>query len=161
LTVGASTARLWRTLERDWTERAGRRLGPWLFARDELHQQRLSSSTLNHRFSRLRDQAGAPGATLHRLRHSVATFLVARGQILHAQARLGHRDAATTLRGYSYALPLTDQHVADAIDAHLDRPVTTGAAPAPHEPSDPAFCPATGDLWRRENRRSVCRGERH
>jgi integrase len=146
LTVGASTARLWRTLERDWTERAGRRLGPWLFARDELHEQRLSSSTLNHRFSRLRDQAGAPKATLHRLRHSVATFLVARGQILQAQARLGHRDAATTLREYSYALPLTDRNVADAIDAHLDQPVTTETALEPHDASDPTFCRATGDV---------------
>ena len=146
LTVGASTARLWRTLEHDWNERAGRAVGPWLFAREELHQQRLSSSTLNHRFSRLRDQAGTPGATLHRLRHSVATFLVARGQILQAQARLGHRDAATTLREYSYALPLTDRNIADAIDAHLDQPVTTDAARRPHDANDPAFCRATGDV---------------
>jgi integrase len=144
LTVGASTARLWRTLERDWTEQAGPRLGPWLFGRDEFHGQRLSSSTLNHRFSRLSDEAGAPGATLHRLRHSVATFLVARGQILQAQARLGHRDA-TTLREYSYALPLTDHNVAYAIDAHLDQPVPTDAARAPQEASDPVFCRATDE----------------
>lgn len=38
---------------------------------------------------------------------------VGRGEILQAQARLGHRDAATTLREYSYALPGTD--TADAI----------------------------------------------
>jgi integrase len=49
----------------------------------------------------------------------VATFLVARGQILAAQARLGHADAATTLREYAHALPLTDGAVADAIDRHL------------------------------------------
>ena len=60
------------------------------------------------------------GASLHRLRHSVATFLVARGEILQAQARLGHADAATTLREYAYALPLTDCDVADRIDRHLD-----------------------------------------
>ncbi|MBW3651425.1 MAG: tyrosine-type recombinase/integrase [Actinobacteria bacterium] len=142
LTIGASTSRLWGTLEHDWTERATRPLGPWLFARDQLHDQRLSASTLNHRFARLRDQADAPGATLHRLRHSVATFLVARGQILQAQARLGHRDAATTLREYSYALPLTDRNVADAIDAHLDQPVNTDAVRAPQEATDPAFCRA-------------------
>jgi integrase len=59
-------------------------------------------------------------ATLHRLRHNVATFLVSRGEILQAQARLGHADAATTLREYAYALPLTDQNAADAIDHHLD-----------------------------------------
>jgi integrase len=70
--------------------------------------------------ARLRDRAEVPNATLHRLRHNVATFLVARGEILQAQARLGHADAATTLREYAYALPPTDQNAADAIDHHLD-----------------------------------------
>lgn len=77
--------------------------------------------TLGHRFTRLRETAGIPDATLHRLRHSVATFLVARGEILHAQARLGHADAATTLREYAYALPLTHGSVADALDRHLEQ----------------------------------------
>lgn len=72
----------------------------------------------------IRDQAGAKGATLHRLRHNVATFLVSRGQILQAEARLGHADAATTLREYAYALPLSDGSVADAINDHLDLPPT-------------------------------------
>jgi integrase len=122
LTVGASTARLWRTLEADWSARCYDQRGPWLFARDISHHRRLTAGALNHRFQRLRDEVGVPKATLHRLRHSVATFLVARGQILQAQARLGHRDAATTLREYAHALPLTDQNVADAIDRHLDEP---------------------------------------
>jgi integrase len=74
------------------------------------------------RFDQIRDAAGVPEATLHRLRHNVATYLVAHGQILQAQARLGHADAATTLREYAYALPLTDATVADALDAHLNRP---------------------------------------
>ncbi|MDE0777172.1 MAG: hypothetical protein OSB43_12940 [Nocardioides sp.] len=37
------------------------------------------------------------------------------------QARLGHADAATTLREYSYVIPGTDNHIADHIDHHLDR----------------------------------------
>lgn len=120
LTLGASTARLWDTLEADWRTRARHGLGPWVFARDNAHQQRLSAGALDHRFRRLRDQAGVPGASLHRLRHNVASFLVDRGEILQAQARLGHRDAATTLREYAYALPLTDGKAADAINDHLD-----------------------------------------
>jgi len=85
---------------------------------------------------------------LHRLRHSVATFLAARGQILQAQARLGHRDAAPTLRDYSYALPLTDRNVADAIDAHLDQPVTTETALEPHDASDASICTETPcSIW--------------
>ncbi|MGD9991034.1 tyrosine-type recombinase/integrase [Pseudonocardia sp.] len=53
---------------------------------------------------------------LHRLRHTVATVLVGRGDILQAQHRVGHRDAATTLRIYSHALPLTDAQAAQTLD---------------------------------------------
>lgn len=59
---------------------------------------------------------GYPDVTLHRLRHSVATALVSRGDILQAQYRLGHRDAATTLRTYSHVLPLTDADAAATLD---------------------------------------------
>jgi len=120
LTLGFATARLWRTLEQDWGRRSEAALGPWVFSPETTHSRRLSNAALGHRFERLRDYAGVPGASLHRLRHNVATFLVARGEILQAQARLGHADASTTLREYAYALPLTDQSVADAIDDHLD-----------------------------------------
>lgn len=120
LTVGLGTAALWQALAQEWADRSGPDVGPWLFSRDPEHHERLGASTLGHRFARVRDAAGEPEATLHRLRHSVATFLVARGQILQAQARLGHADAATTLREYAYAVPLTDESVADAIDRHLE-----------------------------------------
>ena len=60
--------------------------------------------------------AGHPDVTLHRLRHTVATTLVSQGDILQAQYRLGHRDAATTLRIYSHVLPLTDQDAAATLE---------------------------------------------
>ena len=60
-----------------------------------------------------------PDAALHRLRHTVATVLLADGQVLAAQGRLGHADAATTLREYADALPATDTAVADTIDSAL------------------------------------------
>jgi len=44
--------------------------------------------------------AGHPEVTLHRLRHTVATTLVSQADIVQTQYRLGHRDAATTLRIY-------------------------------------------------------------
>lgn len=93
-----------------------------MFSGHRDHQRPITPSALGHRFARLRTAAGVPDATLHRLRHNVATFLVGRGEILQAQARLGHRDAATTLREYSYALPGTDTDIADAIDHHLNQP---------------------------------------
>ena len=125
LTLGSSTTRLWKKFEAEWRQRAAAEpLGEWVFAADIGHSQRRSASALGNRFARLRDEAGAQGATLHRLRHNVATFLVARGQILQAQARLGHADAATTLREYAYALPLSDGSIADAINDHLDHPPT-------------------------------------
>src|SRR5664279_4743648 len=76
----------------------------------------LSTSCLAHWFAELCTDAGHPDVTLHRLRHTVATTLVAQGDILQAQHRLGHRDAATTLRIYSHVLPLTDQDAAATIE---------------------------------------------
>ena len=125
LTVGATTTQIWTRLHHEWS--TDRTLGPWVFSGRRSHDQPITPSSLGHRFERLRDTADVPGATLHRLRHNVATFLVARGEILQAQARLGHRDASTTLREYSYALPGTDTDIADAIDHHLNQP-------APEEP---------------------------
>ena len=124
LTLGSSTAMLWKRLEVERRQRvAPEPLGGWVFAKDA-HHHRRTASVLGRRFALIRDQAGADGATLHRLRHNVVTSLVSRGQILQAQARLGHADAATTLREYAYALPLSDGSVADAIYDHLDLPPT-------------------------------------
>lgn len=124
LTLGTATARLWQTLATEWQERTTGELGPWVFSPDTQHQRRLTAGALGHRFERLRNNAGVT-ATLHQLRHNVATFLVARGDILAAQARLGHADAATTLREYAYALPLNDTNIADALDHHLDTTLTS------------------------------------
>jgi integrase len=131
LTLGATAARLWHSLEAEWRERAGGQLGPWVFSPDPQHDRRLTAGALGHRFERPSDTAGVQ-VTLHQLRHNVATFLVARGELLQAQARLGHADPATTLREYAYALPLTDGDIADSLDHHLDQSLT--AEPDTHQP---------------------------
>jgi hypothetical protein len=41
---------------------------------------------------------------------------LSRGDILQAQYRLGHGDAATTLRLYCHVLPLTDADAAATLD---------------------------------------------
>jgi integrase len=121
LTLGRTTVELWRLSEAAWRRRAAgeNNFGEWLFSRDLDHGRRLTTSGLGHWFAELRDVAGLEGVSLHRLRHTVATYLVGRGDLLQAQQRLGHRDASTTLRNYAHAMPLEDQEVADDIDEML------------------------------------------
>ena len=125
LTFGRTTVELWRASETTWRARVdgGADLGEWLFSKDLDHRHRLTASGLGHWFAELSDEAGLSGVSLHRLCHTVATFLVGRGDLLRAQQRLGHRDASTTLRNYAHALPLEDQGVADDIDEMLSAAV--------------------------------------
>ncbi len=120
LTLGPTSVALWHDMVDRWRHRAAADscFGPWLFAADQEHTTRLTTSCLGRWFSVLARDAGYPDVTLHRLRHTVATELVSRGDILQAQYRLGHRDAATTLKIYSHVLPLTDRAAADTIE-HL------------------------------------------
>jgi integrase len=122
LTLGRTTVELWRVSEAAWRRRAAagnNKFGDWLVSRDLDHGRRLTTSGLGHWFAELRDEAGLEGVSLHRLRHTVATYLVGRGDLLQAQQRLGHRDASTTLRNYAHAMPLEDEAVADDIDEML------------------------------------------
>jgi integrase len=121
LTLGQTTAELWRSSELTWRERMPpmSQFGEWIFSRDIDHQRRLTASGMGHWFAELCAATGLSGVSLHRLRHTVATFLVSRGELLRAQQRLGHRDPSTTLRNYAHALPLEDQDVADDIDSML------------------------------------------
>jgi len=123
LTIGPTTAALWRHTVLQWRQRGGQgqRFGPWLFSSRADHTTRLTTSCLAHWFAELCTNASHPDVTLHRLRHTVATILVSQGDILQAQYRLGHRDAATTLRIYSHVLPLTDQDAAATLE-ELCRP---------------------------------------
>lgn len=130
ITLGATTAELWRSSVASWQRgewRAGRTttgtvlpvsssFGPWLFSHRPGHGTRLTTSCAGHWFADLAHRAGHGDVTLHRLRHTVATVLVAQGDVLQAQQRLGHRDASTTLRIYSHALPLTDADAAAKLD---------------------------------------------
>jgi integrase len=121
LTLGHQTVALWRSSAQTWASRLpeGTGLGPWLFSPGADHHVRLTAGALGHWFAQLARRAEVPEASLHRLRHSVATFLVGRGELLRAQQRLGHRDPSTTLRNYAHAMPLEDETVADDIDELL------------------------------------------
>ena len=113
LTLGAGTARLWRSTTSTWRRRAGPGgFGPWLFSPRADHTTCLTTGCVGHWFAELAVTAGHPDVTLHRLRHTVATVLVGRGDLLQVQHRLGHADASATLRIYSHAVPLTDAEAA-------------------------------------------------
>jgi len=90
----------------------------WLFRATPEATTPLLPNGLGQRFDKLARAAGLPDATLHRLRHTIGTYLVAQGKILQACARLRHRDVATTLRIYAHALPLNDNDIADTLE-HL------------------------------------------
>ena len=119
VTLGAASVALWHECRRRWQDRlpSGQRLGPWLFSADLDHAHRVRCDRLGHWFAAFTRSHGHEDVCLHRLRHTVATTLVADGQLLQAQQRLGHADASTTLRQYCHALPLLDADVADHLDA--------------------------------------------
>ncbi len=121
LTLGATTASLITDHYDAWVKRwPVPPVDDWLFARDPSRAKHLGADRLSHRFRRLGAAAAVPNAALHRLRHGVATHLVDAGKLLKAQARLGHRDPATTLRHYSHAVALDDLDVAGELDRLLN-----------------------------------------
>jgi integrase len=120
LTLGTTTARLIGEHIDSWAARGPQPAGDWLFAPTPERHGYVTAGALSHKFRVLGRQAGVDAPALHRLRHGVATLLVDEGKVLKAQARLGHRDPATTLRHYSHAVALQDEDVADELDALLN-----------------------------------------
>jgi integrase len=117
VTLGAATVDMIRRHFSGWAAWAVPEQD-WLFSPSPRRSAHLTAGALSHRLTRLGRTADVEHAALHRLRHGVATYLVDQGRLLKAQARLGHRDPATTLRHYSHATPLDDTDVAGELD-HL------------------------------------------
>jgi integrase len=119
VTLGSGTAGMIRDHFKSRAARAAPE-GDWLFSPSPRRSGYMSAGTLSRRLTGLGMAAGVEQPGLHRLRHGVATYLVDRGRLLKAQARLGHRDPATTLRHYSHATPLDDTDVAGQLDRLLN-----------------------------------------
>lgn len=113
LTLGTKTAAYWAAHLGHWSDVPNQ--GPWLFSASPDRAVPLRPNGLGQRFEKLAVAAGLPDATLHRLRHTVGTYLVAQGKILQASQRLRHRDVSTTLREYAHVLPPDDHDAADML----------------------------------------------
>jgi integrase len=117
ITLGATTAAM---ITAHLAEFPATAAGDWLFATDASRTAFARPDRLSHRFDRVKTDAGIPDASLHRFRHSVATYLVGKGRIVAAQYRLGHGHTDTTLRHYTHAVALEDSDVADDLDGLLN-----------------------------------------
>jgi Phage integrase family len=116
---GSGTADIIRRHFSAWAARAVPEQD-WLLSPSPRRPAHLTAGALSRRLAGLGAASGVEHAGLHRLRHGVATYLVGQGRLLKAQARLGHRDPATTLRHYSHAVPLDDADAADQLDGLLN-----------------------------------------
>lgn len=119
MTLGSGTADMIRRHFQAWAAREEPE-GDWLFSPPPRRSAYITAGALSRRLARLGLASGVGEAALYRLRHGVATYLVGQGLLLKAQARLGHRDPATTLRHYSHAVPLDDADAADQLDGLLN-----------------------------------------
>lgn len=118
LTVSTATAQCWHEHVHAWcglhTARGQRCL--WLFRATPQAQQPISTGALADRFAKVRALSGGGKASLHGVRHTVATSLALAGQLLEAQERLRHRALGTTARHYVDCTGLDDEPVADDLE---------------------------------------------
>jgi integrase len=98
LSVGTTTAELWHDTLGTWQQRSSTEqpLGRWLFSPDADHSRRLRAGTVSQWFHAFVRRHGHDGVCLRALRHTVATVLVADGQLIQAQQRLGHAELAAS-----------------------------------------------------------------
>lgn len=91
----------------------------------------LRPDTLTKWFRKFIDRNGLPPITLHGLRHTNATLLIAAGINLRTvSGRLGHSRAATTANIYAHAIQSADAAAADTIDDVLSPKPKKGRNPA-------------------------------
>jgi len=81
----------------------------------------LWPQTVTAQFKRHAEALGLPTIGVHGLRHSAATWMLAKGISPKVVAqRLGHSHVSTTLQIYSHVLPAHDQEAVDAFAQALD-----------------------------------------
>lgn len=81
----------------------------------------IHPDTITDWFSKFIKQSGLPYVTLHSLRHTNATLMIAEGtDVCTVSRRLGHANTATTLNIYAHALKSKDREAANTLDNVLE-----------------------------------------
>lgn len=77
----------------------------------------IHPDTITDWFSKFIKRSELPYVTLHSLRHTNATLMIAEGtDVCTVSRRLGHANTATTLNIYAHALKSKDREAADTLD---------------------------------------------
>lgn len=85
-----------------------------------LNGDMLNDNTIRKRFKRLTRELGLPEISIHGLRHSHASVLLAHGtDIATVSRRLGHANSAITLAVYTHFVRQDDEHVARLLEERL------------------------------------------
>lgn len=81
----------------------------------------IHPDTVTDWFSKFIKRSGLPYVTLHSLRHTNATLMIAEGtDVCTVSRRLGHANTATTLNIYAHALKSKDREAANMLDNVLE-----------------------------------------
>lgn len=81
----------------------------------------IHPDTITDWFSKFIKRSGLPYVTLHSLRHTNATLMIAEGtDVCTVSRRLGHANTATTLNIYAHALKSKDREAANTLDNVLE-----------------------------------------
>lgn len=82
----------------------------------------IHPDTVTDWFSKFIKRSGLPYVTLHSLRHTNATLMIAEGtDVCTVSKRLGHANTATTLNIYAHALKSKDTDTANTLERTLAR----------------------------------------
>lgn len=82
----------------------------------------IHPDTITDWFAKFIKRSGLPYVTLHSLRHTNATLMIAEGtDVCTVSRRLGHANTATTLNIYAHALQSKDAEAANTIERTLSR----------------------------------------
>ena len=124
LSLGSSICELLKEY-RKWQSTERLKLGDRWIHNDRLFTQwngePIHPDTITSWFAKFIKKNNFPYVTLHSLRHTNATLMIAEGtDVCTVSRRLGHANTATTLNVYAHALKSKDVEAANTLDIVLD-----------------------------------------